>query len=126
VPNAAYQQALRDRTYDLAFGGWAADYPDPQDWFAPVFGCNGPYNYYAYCSSTFDQTVARGDTASALSDRLTYYAQASAQLVRDVPVIPVFVRGRLALVRPWVQLPMTAEDEFPGSYALDQVTVTAH
>jgi oligopeptide transport system substrate-binding protein len=126
MPNAAYQQALHERAYDIAFGGWAADYPDPQDWFAPVFGCQGAYNYYAYCSPSFDQTVARGDTAAALADRLVYYAQASTQLVRDVPVIPVWVRGRLLLVRPWVQLTLTAQDDFPGSYLLDRVVVMPH
>jgi oligopeptide transport system substrate-binding protein len=130
--NAAYQQALRDRDYDLAFGGWAADYPDPQDWFAPVFGCSGAYNYYAYCSSAFDQLVARGDTSPELADRLTYYGQAQTQLLRDVPAIPLFVRGRLVLVRPWIQsidggpLPMTAQDDFPGSYLLDRVQVVPH
>jgi oligopeptide transport system substrate-binding protein len=132
LSNAAYQQALRDRAYDMAFGGWAADYPDPQDWFAPVFGCSGAYNYYAYCSPGFDQLVARGDMAAALADRLTYYGQAQTQLIREVPVIPLFVRGRLVLVKPWIQsvdggpLPITAQDEFPGSYLLDRVVVLPH
>jgi oligopeptide transport system substrate-binding protein len=130
--NAAYQQALHDRAYDMAFGGWAADYPDPQDWFAPVFGCSGAYNYYAYCSSAFDQLVARGDMSPVLADRLTYYGQAQTQLLRDAPVIPLFVRGRLVLVKPWIQsvdggaLPITAQDDFPGSYQLDRVQVLPH
>jgi oligopeptide transport system substrate-binding protein len=129
---AAYQQALKDKNYDLAFGGWAADYPDPQDWFNPVFGCSGQFNYFNYCNSSFDQAVARGDTATALADRLTQYEQAQTVLLRDVPVVPLYVRGRLLVVRPWVQstdggrLPVTAHDDFPGSFFLDKVQILPH
>jgi ABC-type oligopeptide transport system substrate-binding subunit len=68
----------------------------------------------------------------ALGDRLTYYGQAQTQLLRDAPVIPLFVRGRLVLVKPWIQsvdggaLPITAQDDFPGSYQLDRVQVLPH
>ena len=132
MPNDQYQQALHDKTYDLAFGGWAADYPDASDWFAPVFSCDGGYNYSAYCSSTMDQLIARGDSSVALSDRLLFYSQAQTLLMHDVPVIPLYVRGRLVLSRPWVQsadgsgLPVTAQDEFPGSYLLDRVQIAPH
>jgi oligopeptide transport system substrate-binding protein len=125
----AYQQALSDKNYDLAFGGWAADYPDPQDWFGTLFGCKGGYNTYNYCNPTFDQTVARADTAISMADRLQQYSQAQSILVHDVPVVPLFTRGRLALVKPWVQaidggpLPISPMDEYPGSFFLDKVRV---
>jgi oligopeptide transport system substrate-binding protein len=128
----AYQQALTNRDYDLAFGGWAAEYPDPQDWFRAAFGCQAGFNYYNYCNPTFDQTVARGDTATVLNDRLVQYDQAQSMLIRDVPVVPLYVRGRLALVKPWVQsidggpLPVSPLDEYPGSLFLDRVQIVAH
>ena len=132
MPNDEYQQALHEKSFDLAFGGWAADYPDPSDWFAPAFGCDGGFNYSAYCSSTMDQLIARGDSSVALADRLPFYTQAQSMLVRDVPVIPLYVRGRLVLARPWVQsvtgggLPMTPQDEFPGSNLLDKIQIAPH
>ena len=87
---AAYQQALAAKNYDLAFGGWAADYPDPQDWFNAVFGCKGSYNSSNYCNPGFDQVVARADTATTLSERVLLYNQAQARLIGDTPVLPCF------------------------------------
>jgi oligopeptide transport system substrate-binding protein len=128
----AYQHAIDDRQYDLAFGGWSADYPDPQDWFGAVFGCKGAYNKTGYCNASFDQLVARADTATTLEERLRLYAQAQTLLTQDVPILPLFVRGRLVLVKPWVRstdggpLPITAEDDYAGSFSLDRVQILPH
>jgi oligopeptide transport system substrate-binding protein len=128
----AYQQAFAAKNYDLAFGGWGADYPDPQDWFSTLFTCRGSFNKYNYCNPTFDQLVARADTATNLSDRLLQYNQAQTILVQDVPVMPLFMRGRLVLIKPWVQatdggpLPITAQDDYPGSFFLDKVKILPH
>jgi oligopeptide transport system substrate-binding protein len=132
MDGAAYQQALDGGKYDLAFGGWDADYPDPQDWLSPVFGCKGAYNKLNYCDSSFDQAAARADGSGALPDRLQAYAQAQTLLLQDVPVAPLFVRGRLVLVKPWVQstdgspLLLTALDDYPGSLFLDRVQILPH
>jgi ABC-type oligopeptide transport system substrate-binding subunit len=129
---ADYQQAIDDKHYDLAFGGWSADYPDPQDWFSAVFGCKGAFNRTNYCNSSFDQLVARADTGTSLDDRLRLYSQAHMMLTQQVPVLPLFARGRLAVVKPWVQstdggpLPITALDDYPGSYFLDKVQILPH
>ena len=113
--------------YDLAFGGWSADYPDPQDWFGPLFACKAPYNASGYCDSAFDQTVARADADVSATGRLALYAQAQTQLLQDAPVAPLFSRGRLALVKPWVDsLKLTPFDEYPGSLFLDQVRILPH
>jgi ABC-type oligopeptide transport system substrate-binding subunit len=67
-----------------------------------------------------------------LSDRLRLYAQAQTLLMQDVPVAPLFVRGRLVLVKPWVQstdggpLLLTALDDYPGSLFLDKVQILPH
>ena len=127
-----YERALEDGQYDLAFGGWSADYPDPQDWFSALFGCEGAFNRTSYCNSTFDQVIARADTGSSLADRLRLYSQAHTMLTQDVPVLPLFVRGRLALVKPWVQsidggpLPITPADDYPGSFNLDRLQILPH
>ncbi|HEV7665679.1 MAG TPA: peptide ABC transporter substrate-binding protein [Chloroflexota bacterium] len=128
----AYQQAISEKNYDLAFGGWGADYPDPQDWFGTLFSCAGVFNVYNYCNPTFDQMVARADTATALDDRLQQYAQAQTILMQDVPVVPLFMRGRLVLIKPWVRsvdggpLPITAQDDYPGSLFLDKAQILPH
>jgi oligopeptide transport system substrate-binding protein len=128
----AYQQALSDGNYDLAFGGWSADYPDPQDWLGTLFTCGSTFNTFKYCNSSFDQLIARADMATRLTDRLQLYAQAQTLLMQDLPVGPLFVRGHLVLVKPWVQatdgspLILTPMDDYPGSLFLDKVQVTPH
>jgi ABC-type oligopeptide transport system substrate-binding subunit len=97
-----------------------------------VFGCKGAYNTVGYCSPAFDQLVARADSGGSLPDRLKFYAQAHLLLMQDVPVAPLFTRGRLALVKPWVRsvdggpLIITPLDDYPGSLFLDKVQILRH
>lgn len=128
----AYQAAFKAKQYDLAFGGWGADYPDPQDWFSTLFSCKGGNNKYNYCNPTFDQLVAQADTGTDLNSRVALYNQAQTELIQDAPVAPLYVRGRLVVVKPWIQavggspLIITAQDDYPGDLFLDMVQVAAH
>jgi oligopeptide transport system substrate-binding protein len=127
MESKAYQAAYKDKDYDLAYGGWGADYPDPQNWMASLFGCNASNNKYNYCDAQFDQASAKGDTGTDLNQRLTAYAQAQQILVQDLPVAPLFYRGRMVLVKPWVQnLVITPKDEYPGDLFLNNVFVVQH
>jgi len=132
MESKAYQAAFKDKNYDLAFGGWGADYPDPQDWFNTLFGCKGGNNKYNYCNPTFDATVAQADTGTDLSDRVTLYNQAQTVLITEAPVAPLFVRGRMVLIKPYIQmadgspLSITGQDDYPGDYFLDSVRIAAH
>jgi oligopeptide transport system substrate-binding protein len=128
----AYQRAVDSGDYDLALGGWNADYPDPQAWFGMVFGCGGAYNKFKYCDASFDQLTARADISASLPERLRLYGEAQTLLLQDAPIAPLFVRGRMALVKPWVQstdggpLILTGLDDYPGSLFLDKVQVLPH
>jgi oligopeptide transport system substrate-binding protein len=123
----AFQAAFRAGTYQLAFGAWGADYPDPQNWFSGNFGCGAGNNKYNYCNPEFDALAARADRSVDQAERLQLYAAAQAVLAHDLPVIPLYYRGQVALVKPWVQgLVMTAQDEYPGSLFLDQVSIAGH
>jgi oligopeptide transport system substrate-binding protein len=123
----AYQAAVKEKDYDLGYAGWGADYPDPQDWLSGLFTCQATNNAYNYCDPRFDQLAERGDTLTDQSQRLQAYAQAQQLLEQDVPVAPLFFRGRMVLVKPWVQnLVLTAKDEYPGLTFLNQVSVARH
>jgi oligopeptide transport system substrate-binding protein len=127
MESKAYQAAYKDKDYDLAFGGWGADYPDPQDWMGSLFGCNASNNKYNYCDQQFDQASLKGDTGTDQNQRLQAYAQAQQILVQDLPVAPLFYRGRLVVVKPWVQnLVITPKDEYPGITFLSDVFVSQH
>ncbi len=120
----AFQAAYKNKDYDFAWTGWGADYPDPQNFLGPLFGCNASNNKYNYCNPQFDQAAAKGDTGTDLNQRLMAYAQAQGILVQDVVSAPLFYRGRMVLVKPWVQnLVITPKDDYPGLSFLTQVSV---
>jgi oligopeptide transport system substrate-binding protein len=132
MESKAYQAAFKDKNYELAFGGWGADYPDPQDWFNTLFGCKGGNNKYNYCNPTFDSLVAQADSGTDLSERVGQYNQAQTILIQDAPVAPLFVRGRMVIIKPYVQmtdgspLNITGQDDYPGDYFLDMVQIAPH
>ena len=123
----AYQATYKDKDFDMAWGGWSADYPDPQNWMTGLFGCNASNNKYNFCDQQFDQAAAKGDTNSDQNQRLQAYAQAQQILVQDLPVAPLYYRGRMVLVKPWVQnMVITPKDEYPGLSFLANLFVTQH
>jgi oligopeptide transport system substrate-binding protein len=123
----AYTAAYNNKDYELAWTGWGADYPDPQNWMSPLFACGASNNKYNYCNKDFDAAAAKGDTQSDLSQRLQSYAQAQTILVNDLPTAPLFYRGRMVLVKPWVQnLVITPKDDYPGLSFLSEVSVGKH
>jgi oligopeptide transport system substrate-binding protein len=129
----AFQAAYKAKDFDLAWEGWGADYPDPQDWMTGLFGCNASNNKYNYCNQQFDQMAAKGDTSTDQNGRLQAYAQSQQILVTDLPVAPLYYRGRLVLVKPWVHgggdngsMVITPIDSYPGITFLNQVFVTQH
>ena len=127
MESKAYQAAYKDKDYDLAFGGWGADYPDPQDWMGSLFGCNASNNKYNYCNPQFDAASQKGDNGTDQTQRMQAYADAQKLLVNDLPVAPLFYRGRMVLVKPWVQnMVITPKDEYPGISFLNTLFVTRH
>ena len=133
MESKAFQAAYKAKDFDLAWSGWQADYPDPQDWFTGLFACNASNNKYNYCNDQFDQLAAKGDSLTDQNQRLQAYAQAQQVLVQDLPVAPLYYRGRMVLVKPWVHgagdnnsLVVTPIDAYPGITFLPQVFVTQH
>jgi oligopeptide transport system substrate-binding protein len=127
MESKAFQAAYKNKDFDLSWSGWGADYPDPQNWMASLFGCGASNNKYNYCDQQFDQASAKGDNGTELNTRLVAYAQAQQLLVQDLPVAPLFYRGRMVLVKPWVQnLVITPKDDYPGVSFLTQVSIAKH
>jgi len=127
MESKAYQAAYKAKDYDLAWTGCGADYPDPQNFMTGLFSCNASNNKYNYCNKEFDAAAAKGDTGTDLTQRLQAYAQAQGILVSDLPVAPLYYRGRMVLVKPWVQnLVITPKDDYPGLSFLNAVSVSKH
>lgn len=120
-------QSFNAKNYQMAYHGWGADYPDPQDWFNTLFGCKGGNNKTNYCNAQVDQLIEQADKGTDLNGRAELYAQAQKTIVDDMTVVPLLYRGRLLVVQPYVQnMITTPQDEFPGDWFLDFVSIAPH
>jgi oligopeptide transport system substrate-binding protein len=133
MESKAFQAAYKAKDYDLAWEGWGADYPDPQDWMGSLFGCQASNNKYNYCDQQFDQASQKGDTSTDQNARIQAYNQAQQILVQDLPVAPLYYRGRMVVVKPWVHgngdnqsMVITPMDSYPGVTFLQSVFLTSH
>jgi oligopeptide transport system substrate-binding protein len=126
------QASFKNKDYQLAYHGWGADYPDPQDWFSTLWGCKGGNNKTNYCNPRVDALVAQADSGTDLNERLALYAQAQQIIVDDMTLVPLLVRGRMVVIQPYIQgsdsgrLTITAQDDFPGDFFLDSVSIAPH
>jgi oligopeptide transport system substrate-binding protein len=131
MESKAFQAAYKAKDFDMSWTGWGADYPDPQDWMTGLFSCNASNNKYNYCNPQFDQAAAKGDTLTDQTQRLQAYNQAQTILMQDLPVAPIYYRGRMVVVKPWVHgagdnnsMIITPIDAYPGVTFVHQVFVT--
>ncbi|NNJ64299.1 MAG: peptide ABC transporter substrate-binding protein [Xanthomonadales bacterium] len=81
-------------------GGWIADYADPAS-FLDLFVSGEPLNATFFSSAAFDQSMTSAGLAAART-RLSVLRQAEAELMQDMPVIPLYYYVSRHLVRPEV------------------------
>lgn len=81
-------------TAPLTFIGWFQDFPDPSDFFDPIFTCAvnvaGAASFGWYCNPAADSL---GDQARGEKDdtrRLGLYKQLFEIVMKDVPSVPIF------------------------------------
>jgi oligopeptide transport system substrate-binding protein len=82
--------------------GWSADFVDPEA-FAAVFASGNAQNTLGYASAAYDGLLQQSRLEADPALRMALLARAEAQLLDDVPVIPVFFRVSKRLVKPYVQ-----------------------
>lgn len=86
---------------DLLRFGWSADYVDPAAFLA-LFGTGSAQNVFHYSSPRYDELLARANTSADPQERLHELTAAEAELLGDVPIVPVFHRVSKRLVKPYV------------------------
>lgn len=82
---------------DLLRLGWSADFVDPEA-FADVFESASPQNTLGYRSERYDSLITKSRSVAGAAERMQLLAAAEAQLLEDVPVIPIFFRVSKHLV----------------------------
>jgi oligopeptide transport system substrate-binding protein len=90
------------RSRNVFFGGWGADYPDP-DSFLRV----GVRNLLPrWQNDQFDLLLEKAQRTLDQSERMRFYQEADKILVEEAVVIPTAYPHQLYLVKPWAKTPV--------------------
>ncbi|RIY33594.1 hypothetical protein CJP74_01635 [Psittacicella melopsittaci] len=100
VENRTWMQRVStDRDYEIAWGGWNADY-DQASTFFNIYTCDSPINDVFYCNPEYDRLLAEANKTQDPEQRAKLYAQVNDILIADYPIIPIENTDFLALKSP--------------------------
>ncbi|MGB3259549.1 peptide ABC transporter substrate-binding protein [Paenisporosarcina sp.] len=91
--------------YDIQVSGWGPDYQDPMT-FVDLFVTGSSHNLMSYSNPEFDKLIesAKGELALDAEGRWNAMAQAEKILLADdYAIAPIYQRGTMALVQPYVK-----------------------
>lgn len=89
--------------YQLWIIGWAADFPDPEDWLTLQFlSTNAPYNAESVSDPPLDALLKKADVEANPAKRMQEYNQAEQMVVNAAPWIPYQQDKWFWRVRTWV------------------------
>ena len=125
LESATYVSERVKGNFQVVLGGWASDYPDPQNWW-PLFRTGASLNTGKYASMDFDRLMDQADAELDNAKRLEIYARAQQQFFADAPFAPLFYGGRNILVKPYVKGAVTTsmEGAIPTGNFLDRVSIS--
>ncbi|MGE5335172.1 MAG: peptide ABC transporter substrate-binding protein [Nitrososphaerota archaeon] len=103
------------KTLQLYRFGWAADYPDPQDWLTLLFSSDSPYNEQNASIPQADALMKQADGLADMNQRLPLYNQAEQMIVDQVAWCPTSQYQNYYRLRTWVKggFVQTAQGSFP-------------
>jgi len=93
---------LRAAAYEIADGGWIADYNDPYNFLFLGEYRSVPMNYARYNNPEFDDTLERANQELNPTLRGQLLAEAEQLYIDDMPIIPIVYYVSKALVNPRV------------------------
>lgn len=103
--NYEWKMVLENRrqgNFDLALGGWCADYNEPST-FLNVLKSNNSNNSAKYNNPAYDQLLDSTLKASSSEERTKLYHEAERILQADSPVIPLYTPSGNYLIKPYLQ-----------------------
>jgi len=99
----AFQQYINQEKHMWAWFGWGADYPDPQNWLAELFGTNAGNNHTNYSNKAFDDLCKKANIELNETKRLQMWADAQKMVMADAPIVTMFYRERFLLKKAWLK-----------------------
>jgi ABC-type oligopeptide transport system substrate-binding subunit len=83
--------------------GWAADYPDPEDFLDKLFHSESAQNEQGYSDPEVDRLLEEAREEDDFEARKSLYKQVEQKILDDAIIIPDFWPVEHLLVKPCVQ-----------------------
>ena len=95
IPWKTMLKARQAHEYDMFYGSWGQDYPDPQDWLYALFDSRqiDVGNDPAYSKPEFDKLVRDANSLAdkaKQADRMKMYNDAEDMLLKDAAIVPLY------------------------------------
>jgi oligopeptide transport system substrate-binding protein len=121
----AFQAAYNAKQFTMKWGGWIADYPDPENWLPELYGTGTGNNKQSYSNKQFDDIAKQAKVELDNTKRLQLWAQAQKIVVDDAPVLFINYRERFQVRKPWVKGMITTgiDGAIIGDQFWDQVYI---
>jgi oligopeptide transport system substrate-binding protein len=103
VDHQRFEESIRTNPPHLVFGGWEADYLDP-DSFLRV-GVDSLRRTHPWPHAAYDELVEKARRLMNQGERMKLYRQADKILMQEAYVVPTFYGRADFLVKPWVKYP---------------------
>jgi len=113
-----YFADLKTGRYQLAIGGWQADYPSAANWLHP-FATDSDENFLNFSDDKYDSFLQSADMANNRDERLSEYAKAHNYLIEQGVIIPILHPVSLALVRSEFSAAVNTMFDFQGTWTFD-------
>jgi len=102
---AASDPARGAQLVNITFGGWHADYPDPENFLRVGL----PWQLTGWRNAAYEELLADAQRMTAQSERMKAYQRADRLLIAEAPIIPLAYGSWHLLIKPWVrQFPMSS------------------
>ena len=101
-------ETQRRRASPMGKAGWAADFPDPSNFFDPILTTeaisdHGSENVSFYSNHALDRLLDEARVDLDPARRLASYERAEAIIAEDAPFIPTFYSRSYELWQPWLR-----------------------
>lgn len=87
-----FLKRLANGEHQTVLLGWAADHPDPDNFFSPLLSCISATtgsNRTFWCNKEFDQLIQSSIKTTNINTRKQYYAQALEIISQELPLVPI-------------------------------------
>ncbi|MGI8554508.1 MAG: peptide ABC transporter substrate-binding protein, partial [Dehalococcoidia bacterium] len=103
VEAATFLQDAKQGKFQMWEAGWAADYPDPEDFLSINFLSQSQGNDTKYNNPQVDQLLNQANTAQDQTKRFDLYHQAEQIIVSDAAWLPLIYDKDEVLIKPYIK-----------------------